>query len=137
MLPEKPPLDGALLEHYGKKGMHWGQRSSYPNTTEIQRARGSVNKSLGKYTRQRNKAVGATIKRAPNAPQQRAKAKKLKVAHLNNPDRVTALRLTKGEAVAHGILAVGITPLVPAVSIAGREVAARHITKKQQQGSYR
>lgn len=45
---EKPPLDDALLLHYGTKGMKWGRRKG-KSTTGVSRFRGAI---IDRNTRQ-------------------------------------------------------------------------------------
>lgn len=106
---EKPSLEE--LQHFGVKGMKWGVHKTHgthefhrkfntpeKRATEIKRARRSVAKSKAK------------AEKAKGTPQ----AKKFKDLHLKNPDRATALRMTKGEKWVHGILYAAVPlPVVP------------------------
>jgi hypothetical protein len=100
---EKPGSPSEVLEQSGVKGMKWGFRQSrqasktfakaYPTpkarAVEIRRAR--------RDQMTRKEKIGLE----PKGSADRAKAKKV---YLNNPDRVTALRLTRGEKIVAGIL---------------------------------
>lgn len=108
---EKPGTPAEILEHHGTKGMKWGVRKSsrefagrFPTsaarTREIHRARTSVGKSRKKM----ETAAGGNT----------AKYNKARRAYLNNPDRATAQRMTRGEKVVAGLLyTMAPIPLVP------------------------
>jgi hypothetical protein len=114
----KPPLEE--LAHFGTKGMKWGVHKTHgthefnkkfntpeKRATEIHRARASVAKSKAK------------AEKAKGTPQ----AKKLKDAHLKNPDRATALRITKGEKAVRALLYAFVpVPVVPAAVAANTVV---------------
>jgi hypothetical protein len=128
---EKPGSPSEIL-HYGKKGMKWGVRTapktSAGRTQAIQRARAG---QIGTRTHYATEARGSAA---------RAKAKKV---HLNNPDRATALRLSRGEKVTLGIIAgvlavpsAGIVPAAIGVGVGANVLQRRHIEKKQARGGY-
>ena len=103
---EKPGSPAEILEHHGTKGMKWGVRSksskptsfrkkfptSGERTVEIHRARASTARAERRIYEQPNKA----------------KRDKLYASYLKNPDRATALRMTRGEKAVMAIIAVGI-----------------------------
>jgi len=114
---EKPGSPTDILEHHGVKGQKWGvrqrsqsagykagkaaQRSSsfrarFPTsaqrTAEIHRARIQTHQDY----------INVLTAKSP------AQREKLLKVHLNNPDRATALRFTRGEKVVAGILAGGL-----------------------------
>ena len=127
MIEEKPSLDE--LVHFGVKGMKWGVRKKV-SKGEIQDARLRIaqkNVELGMQRRAVKKASTSEAKAS-----EKAKLSELKTAFLKNPDRATALRLTKGEAVAISILA-GPT----GIALVGAQSAARRrIERKQAKGKY-
>jgi hypothetical protein len=135
---DKPPLDQALLEHHGIKGMKWGVRKAgAPSNSDIHGARTRLLTQRSKVSKQRRKAVTETVKRSSKAPAARAKLKDMKKSLLKNPDRVTALHMTNGEAAAHAILLAH--PLTAPGVVGGvvtREVVARTIARRQAKGSY-
>jgi hypothetical protein len=132
---EKPGSPSEILEHHGTKGMKWGVRSARSKFNEanptskqkadaIRLARAKSNVDFTKYT---NKKMGPERKAA-------------KLVYLKNPDRATALRITRGEKVVLGILAVGIPAVGTAAvgaTVGTRFVIRRHIEKKQATGGYK
>lgn len=133
---EKPPLDE--LVHHGVKGMKWGVRKgSYPSTSEIHGARNRLQKQQNKISKQRRKVVKETIKRSSKAPVARAKLKDMKKSMLKNPDRVTALHMTNGEAALHALLlSHPITAPGVVTNVAAREIAARTVQRRQAKRAY-
>jgi hypothetical protein len=138
MLHEEKPSLEEVLEHHGIKGMKWGVRKAgAPSNSDIHGARQRILNQQTKIGRQRRKAVKATVTRSSKAPKERAKLKDMKKTLLKNPDRVTALHMTNGEAAAHALLlAHPMTAPGAVTSVASREVAARVIRSKQARGSY-
>jgi hypothetical protein len=132
MIPvEKPGSPAEILEHHGTKGMRWGVRKSsrefagkFPRsrdrTTEIARARASVAKTGQAHKQEKDPT----------------KRKELKEIHLNNPDRATAYRMTRGEKIVAGLFATVLSPtlLVPAVEGVGigATYAVRRRAEKRQ-----
>lgn len=149
---EKPgtPQDLAL-EHHGVLGMRWGHRKE--GSSQIGR-RAANRKAKESFVRKNptsdRQAKAIRVARAKtqldyaklaNQPRGTSKAKKqsLKKVYLNNPDRATALRMTRGEKVVLGILAVGVPGVGTAsvAAVAGTQVAVRrHIERKQARGGY-
>lgn len=124
-IEEKPPLDEALLEHFGVKGMKWGVRKSRPTSNDIRGARAMD------ASRRRSIAVQIDKTNLASGKAQDREAKKLSdmsMDYLKNPDRATALRLTKGEKVALTILAVGV-PGIGTAAAAGT-AASRVLVRK-------
>lgn len=131
---EKPSLDD--LEHHGVKGMHWGQRKARATGPEIRTARSKVHLEADKVRQQAKKAKQAAGTKS--ASRENAKLSKMKVDFLNNPDRATAARMTRGEKFA-SILLTGVASPLTVVSvgaIAGSSARARTIEKRQQTGYY-
>jgi hypothetical protein len=135
MLPvEKPGSPAEVLEHHGTKGMKWGvTRSSRAFATkhptnrsrakEIHRARARQQLALTKIGTEENKGNRINMKKA----------------YLNNPDRATALRMTRGEKVVAGLVAgilipTGIGPPAVAIGLGARVAVRRHIEKNQAGG---
>jgi hypothetical protein len=121
VITEEKPGTPAELVHFGVLGMKWGVRRSQgthsfkaknptaaKRAAEIGRARASVKKTKTAY-------------KAETDP---GKQKQLKDVHLNNPDRATALRLTKGEKIVAGLLytlaPIPVVPLATGVTVAVR-----------------
>jgi len=112
MLDDKPTLEEAL-EHHGIKGMKWGVRKAV-SRAEIKTARRSVGKDARAHLKEQAKFVVGKSSR------EQVRAARLKF--LTNPDRPTALRLTRGETVALGILSA---PTLGAYQIQSRLVESR------------
>ena len=124
---EKPSLEE--LSHHGVKGQKWGVRKDKYTSGEIQDARARVGSQVRTINRQIDKTNLSTGK------QQTIEAKKLadmQASYLKNPDRATALRMTRGEKWVAGAAAV----LLPGVGTAGvavgvgARVAARKSVEK-------
>lgn len=117
------------LVHYGVKGMKWGVRKAV-STREVYGARARLQVKQNEIADQKRnvrKAKSATAK-----TNQKTKLDKMKVDFLNDPDRVTASRLSTGEKVVATIFAgpVGIG----AAGVAS--YASRVIDARQRTGHY-
>lgn len=127
----KPALDAATLEHYGVLGMKWGRTRARANSSQIRSARARVNLQSAKIGVQRD------LVRTASTPQAKAQRKselsKTTTAFLKNPDRVTAVRLTRGEKVATALL---FTPVTAATLIGTTSATSRRIERKQELGKY-
>lgn len=121
---EKPSMDQDLLEHHGIKGMKWGVRK-HKTGGEIRTARRSVAKS--RFDLEDAKAAY----RRGDAP--RSAIAEAKLAYLKNPDRATALRMTRGELVVSTIL---LTPFTTAGLAAGTQIRSRLVESRQKDQSY-
>jgi len=139
---EKPSLEELHLEHFGVKGMKWGVVKSKlasakaPRGKVIRKARRSVNKQERKILR---KDIGRifTVNKAKRA-EKKTELAKMKLDLLNDPDRATAARITRGEKVA---LALFTAPTVVGVAgtaaVLGAATAKRKvIEKRQREGFY-
>lgn len=146
MLPDKPSLDE--LEHFGVKGMRWGVHrqttvvtgpngrpvgygKNRPTKSDIKTARRNVTIQGRQLAKARVKYAKAVVTQ-DHQSQAHQNLSKTKAAFLNNPDRITALKMTKGETALHAILfatGVGTVPVV--TSVVAREVQGRRIAKKQ------
>ena len=95
------------LVHYGDKGMKWGVRKA-ASTREVYGARARLQVKQNEYASQR-RTVRKT-KTPKGKANQKAKLNKMKIDFLNDPDRVTASRLSTGEKVVATLFAgpVGI-----------------------------
>jgi len=149
---EKPgtPQDLAL-EHHGVLGMRWGHRRE--GTAQIGR-RAANRKAKESFIRKnptsdrQAKAIRTAraksqldLTRYTNQPRGTSKAKKqsLKKVYLNNPDRATALRMTRGEKVVLGLIAVGLPgpgTVGVAVGATAQVAVRRHVERKQARGGY-
>lgn len=135
-----PALDD-VLAHYGKKGMKWGVRSaprkSAPTAREVYRARENVvNEKL--RLRSKRKSI-RSAKTSQTKVKRKAEYADMKLKFLNNPDRATQLRITKGDLAMIAILNVATAGIAtgPTVAGAGVRVGARKtIEKRQKSGDY-
>lgn len=121
---EKPSLDDLTIQHYGITGMRWGIRR-HATGGEIRIARRSAARTKMAVEDTRH-AV-----RAGFAPKE--SLAKAKLAHLNNPDRATAARITRGEIAVSAIL---LTPVGTMGLITGSQVRSRFIQGRQKVGYY-
>ena len=138
---EKPSLEELALEHFGVKGMRWGVVKSKladakaPRGKVIRKARRSVNKQERKILR---KDIGRifTVNKAKRA-QKNSDLAKMKLNLLNDPDRATAARITRGEKIA---LTLFTAPTVAGVAgtaaILGASTAKRKIIEKRQREGF-
>lgn len=108
-----PPL--GELKHHGVKGMRWGVRAA-----GIRAARNSVAKTHSALEKEQVKFIKGKSTKAQVA--------KVKMAHLQNPDRSTAVLLTAGEKAAVAVL---FTPAGAAATIATARAASKVIESKQ------
>lgn len=127
---EKPSLDELTIQHFGVKGMRWGVRNNigvrkHYSGGEIRTARRSSKRTEMAVTDARL-AVRAGV--APESTLAQAK-----LAHLNNPDRVTAARITKGEMVVTAIL---FTPITTAALVVGSQAKSRVAGSRQDRNYY-
>jgi 2'-5' RNA ligase len=123
----------AELFHHGVKGQKWGVRKKgKPSSSDVTVARAKQNARAAEANRAFTKSVTARDKET------RTQAKKdyqqLNEVFLNHPDRLTALRMTKGEKVVLGLIAVGIPGLgtAAAAGAAGGNVASRKLVERAQ-----
>lgn len=137
MIPVEKPGTPAELVHHGTKGMKWGVRRSPVAQKFNRRHPDSANRADAIRT-----ARGRTLNRAIkvsniNKGATKKQKKDLKAAYLRNPDRATALLLTRGEKITIGILAATVIGAPTAAAAVGTRVAIRrHIEKKQARGGY-
>lgn len=124
LLQDKPTLNELTIQHFGIKGMRWGIRKHYSGG-EIRVARRSVAKT--------QKAVddARLAVRAGVAPQ--SLLREAKLAHLNNPDRATASRITKGEMALTAIL---FTPITTGVLVVRSQSKSRLVVSRQVRDYY-
>lgn len=120
---EKPGTPSELA-HHGVPGMKWGRRS--PRTIAFNKKYSTNQKRTDAILRARGNTEAQRI--AYRTERNPTKKIELKKAYLKNPDRATALRLTRGEKVVNGIIA-GVLPLVGTVAI-GAGVGAQMTTRR-------
>lgn len=126
-LGQDKPLLEDVIEHHGVKGQKWGVRRK-PTTNDIKDARYNVHQQAVALSRQRMVARRQTG--AITAKREAKKYEDLKASFLKDPDRVTSLRMTKGEKVVTGILAVSVVGLTPAAAFVGTRVIARKAVER-------
>lgn len=115
---EKPPLNELTILHFGVRGMHWGIRK-HVSGGEIRRARRSAAR-----TKLAVEDVKAQVRSGQASKETLAQTK---LAHLNNPDRATAARITKGEMAVTAIL---LTPLTTVGLVAGSQLKSRFVQRR-------
>lgn len=118
------------LMHYGVKGMKWGQRKARPTAAQINTARDRLEKKnidLKAQKRNYKSQERGSLARS----REKNKFKDMKAEILRSPDRATALRMTKGEKVTLGILAVVPPTALGAVSTTAIVVGARKATENR------
>jgi len=127
--PEKPELEDLILIHYGKLGMKWGHRKS-GGASDIRAARRALKPGAEKV-----KAAKRDVRKTGKGSAERVIAQahlaKVKTAHLKNPNRVLATRMTRGEKTAAILLVQGGLGAVLATS-----AISRRIEYKQDTGQY-
>jgi hypothetical protein len=110
---EKPGSPSEILEHVGVLGMKWG----------VHRTRGTHEfKAKNPTSAQRTVAIKSArsrqaVRKQAFKAEKRGSVKRtdLKKVYLNNPDRATALRLTRGQKVVRGFLYAAVPiPVIPA-----------------------
>jgi hypothetical protein len=127
-MTQESPSPGELV-HYGVKGMKWGVRKAV-STREVYGARARLQVKQNEFASQKRKVRKA---KSPTAKANaETKLNKLKVDFLNDPDRVTAARLSTGEKVVATILAGPVG--VGAVGVAS--YTSRVIDARQRTGYY-
>ena len=119
-----------FLAHYGVKGMKWGHRKK---STEIHAARARVKKAKTALNKQEEKVAYSKPGSSARKKEQ-AKYDKMKVDFLNNPDRATSARMTRGETIA---LAFFTTPVAALAVSGGTHARSAHINSKQLAGEYK
>lgn len=113
-----------FLEHYGVKGMKWGQRG---RSSQIQQARKRQGAKARKFQKAEDEALTAHDKGPKAYAAAKAKADKLKQEFNDSPDRPISMKMTMGEA-AVSLMLLGPIGLVP---IAGMEVASNVVGDRQ------
>ena len=133
---EKPPLDEYYLKHYGVLGMKWGQRKKFTGA-EIREARKELrvqNKNYRAEARKVNDLKEGTAARKLGEK----KLEKLNREYLENPARVAAIRMTRGEKFSSLLFASsGVGAGLSVAAIAGTSIASRRIEAKQDAGAYK
>lgn len=128
---EKPTLENAL-QHYGVLGMKWGVTRQRASGSGIRAARTNV-------ARQKTAVGKAELKiHTARTDKDRKEAIKthaaLKMEMLNNPNRVVAARLTRGEKAASFLL---LTPIGATALIGATSAVSRRIEYKQDKNRYK
>lgn len=139
MHDEKPelPTEEEALAHYGVLGMKWGKSRAKADAGQVRSAQRSFDKKRTKYWDQQS-AAKKHAKGTPERAQADKKSANMRVALLKDPDRVTAVRMTRGEKAAYLAMGLVVPPTLPvtALAIAGTSAASRRIEYKQDKGLY-
>jgi vacuolar-type H+-ATPase subunit H len=130
-----------ILAHYGVKGMRWGVRKQ--RNADIKSARKRVDRKAAqdfdKLGKLEDKALNAKTSAAREAATKKLTdaEKQINTAHLKDPDRATAMKMTTGEKVALVLIGGLLTgPVIPVGYGAARLAARKTVEKKQREGAY-
>lgn len=138
------PTFEETLMHFGVKGMKWGQRKSV-TTSDIKSARLRFDAKNTQLQADTKKAIATTKKGTAARTKAMTKLQKQRVSVLKNPDRATALRMTRGEKRTTAAKAFGLSFLGPVgqgqaaklIAEAGvRTIERKVVEKKQRSGAY-
>jgi len=136
MINQEFTTPGDALLHYGVLGMKWGKSRARGSTVQIKQAH--ARDEAAKVAIRKADTNAARTADAGERAIKNMKVKEMKVARLNNPDRVLAARMTRGEKAA--VLVVGkftFVGLPIAVgAIAGTSARSRRIERKQETNKY-
>jgi len=141
---DKPdlPTEEEALAHYGVLGMKWGKTRAKATTAQIKLARKNRDEQGTKLGDEHLK-LEAMGKNDKGRRAQERKVANMQTAYLKNPDRVTAVRLTRGEKAAVTLFTlmsanpVGAPAAIANVAVAvGSSAASRRIEYKQDKGAY-
>lgn len=127
----KPTLDE--LAHYGVLGMKWGKTRARATGSQIRAARRNLGRQASDIADQRDK-VKSKAKGSEARAKEQKKLSDMKTDFLNNPDRVIAARLTRGEKAVAVIL---LTPAGAAAAIGATSAASRAIERRQDMNKLR
>lgn len=125
----KPSLEE--LAHYGVLGMKWGKTRARANGAQIRQARRRLGKEQADLFEKQDAVKSLQKGTSARAKGEKELAKQT-TAFLNNPDRVTATRLTRGEKAV--LLVLGGP--VGAAGIALTSGVSRRVERKQDLGKY-
>lgn len=135
---DKPELDDDLLMHFGVKGMKWGVTRSRPSASEIYTARNKVARQANDI-RNKKKSVARAV-RTETREKRKGELAAVKLAYLKNPDRATALRITKGDLAISALLSTPLSGSTAAAGIAAgaatRLARRKFIENRQAKGVY-
>ena len=142
---EKPGSPEEILEHVGVKGMKWGVRKAVDKsigTKTAGRKPSSYKKSKPSFRKKfptgrtraaeivRARASVAKTEKAYKSEKNFAKKNRLHAAHLNNPDRATALRMTRGEKFIYSVFATVLSPTVVVPAAVAGYTGTRYAMRK-------
>lgn len=133
---EKPSLEAYCLKHYGVLGMKWGQRKKF-TSAQIKAARKDLRKQNKLYRSEARKVndlkEGSAARKAGEKH-----LEKLNRDYLNNPSRVAAIRMTRGEKFSSLLFSSsGVGAALSVAAIAGTSIASRRIEAKQDANAYK
>lgn len=139
---EKPGSPSEILEHTGVKGMKWGVRNQRGPTQSSRKfgAKFPTGKSRAMEIRRARAAQQVRAVKFHNSPKGSPQREAARKAFLKHPDRVTAMRMTRGEKVVFSIIGVGSAPtgfgVGMGIGTVGVVAARRNIEKKQASKAY-
>lgn len=130
-IPDKPSIDDTM-EHYGVLGMHWGATKAKASGSQVRSSRSRMSNKSDKITYQKN-ILSRTTKGSSARVKEKKRLSSMKIDYLNNPDRVTAARMTQGEKT---VALLFVTPVLAGAAIAVTSARSRRIDYKQRSGAY-
>lgn len=131
---DKPSLEDAL-KHYGVLGMKWGRTRVKGTSADVRDAREAIQVKSDRIDRQRENVVVAK-RGSTERNKETAKLAKMVKDYNNDPDRVLAARMTRGEKAIIGILSIPTLGIPYVAAVATSSGVSRRIERKQETGAY-
>lgn len=134
---EKPDLDS--LAHFGVKGMRWGVRKAKVSDAQIIKARRQMD-AYNTVSAVARRNVRLTKKGTKERAAAENKLNRIEMDRLRDPDRPTAMLMTRGEkwmSVIGGTIALpGVGTAAAVAAIGATNAASGRVAEKQKSGAY-